>query len=191
MMSETVRALVAPLLLFIAAGSVTAGPVTLTAAVRDSEMGRPVVAGQTNLPDGTSLLVSVTCPSISYIGQDAVTVASGRFQSVPFSKRGNALGASNCSSEVTMPEPSTQPPAVRAKIGERGEKLQGALVRRDSGGRLTVRFVTPFTVSVGKAAAKPVGLRPGDSCPCGSGTYCVGKRGGRYCFTRSGNKSYR
>jgi hypothetical protein len=29
-----------------------------------------------------------------------------------------------------------------------------------------------------------------DKCPCGSGRICVGPRGGRYCTTRGGNKSY-
>lgn len=33
---------------------------------------------------------------------------------------------------------------------------------------------------------------PGNSaCPCGSGNLCTGPRGGRYCLTPSGNKSYR
>lgn len=29
------------------------------------------------------------------------------------------------------------------------------------------------------------------SCSCGSGSYCYGPRGGRYCYTSGGNKSYR
>lgn len=28
-------------------------------------------------------------------------------------------------------------------------------------------------------------------CSCGSGSYCYGPRGGRYCITSGGNKSYR
>ncbi|WP_336936499.1 hypothetical protein [Acinetobacter beijerinckii] len=28
-------------------------------------------------------------------------------------------------------------------------------------------------------------------CSCGSGNYCYGPRGGRYCYTSGGNKSYR
>jgi len=31
----------------------------------------------------------------------------------------------------------------------------------------------------------------GDSCSCSSGTFCTGPRGGVYCLTPSGNKSYR
>lgn len=30
-----------------------------------------------------------------------------------------------------------------------------------------------------------------NSCSCGSGSYCYGPRGGRYCYTSGGNKSYR
>ena len=33
--------------------------------------------------------------------------------------------------------------------------------------------------------------RNNSACPCGSGTLCTGPRGGRYCLTPSGNKSYR
>jgi hypothetical protein len=29
------------------------------------------------------------------------------------------------------------------------------------------------------------------SCPCGKGTLCTGPKGGQYCITTSGNKSYR
>lgn len=29
------------------------------------------------------------------------------------------------------------------------------------------------------------------ACPCGTSTYCTGPRGGRYCLTPSGNKSYK
>lgn len=29
------------------------------------------------------------------------------------------------------------------------------------------------------------------SCSCSSGTFCYGPRGGRYCYTSGGNKSYR
>ncbi|WP_395501803.1 YdcA family protein [Ectopseudomonas mendocina] len=28
-------------------------------------------------------------------------------------------------------------------------------------------------------------------CPCGTGVLCTGPRGGQYCVTASGNKSYR
>lgn len=30
----------------------------------------------------------------------------------------------------------------------------------------------------------------GDDCACTSGRYCTGPRGGQYCYTKSGRKSY-
>jgi len=38
--------------------------------------------------------------------------------------------------------------------------------------------------------AQPL-LGDGAGCPCGTGTLCVGPRGGEYCLTPSGKKSYR
>ncbi|MDB6443867.1 hypothetical protein PII47_10770 [Pseudomonas sp. 21TX0197] len=34
-------------------------------------------------------------------------------------------------------------------------------------------------------------LKSSDGCPCGSGHYCVGPRGGVYCLTPGGSKSYK
>lgn len=50
------------------------------------------------------------------------------------------------------------------------------------------------TAYFGNRQAQPA-LQPlqglADSCGCGSGTYCTGPRGGVYCLTPSGQKSYR
>ena len=34
-------------------------------------------------------------------------------------------------------------------------------------------------------------LQSEDGCTCGSGSFCTGPRGGVYCLTPSGNKSYK
>lgn len=34
-------------------------------------------------------------------------------------------------------------------------------------------------------------LQSNDGCACGTGSFCTGPRGGVYCLTPSGNKSYR
>jgi len=39
-------------------------------------------------------------------------------------------------------------------------------------------------------ALRAIGNLNGE-CPCGSGTLCTGPRGGQYCMTPSGTKSYR
>ncbi|WP_376713299.1 hypothetical protein [Pseudomonas canadensis] len=47
---------------------------------------------------------------------------------------------------------------------------------------------------IGNRQARPaLQALPGraDSCGCGSGAYCTGPRGGVYCLTPSGQKSYR
>lgn len=41
-----------------------------------------------------------------------------------------------------------------------------------------------------QAPLKAVPRGDGD-CPCGGGALCVGPRGGEFCMTPSGNKSYR
>ncbi|MBB1613093.1 hypothetical protein A9978_11595 [Pseudomonas sp. UMC65] len=38
--------------------------------------------------------------------------------------------------------------------------------------------------------AEPL-LRDAQGCSCGSGSFCTGPRGGVYCLTPSGNKSYK
>ncbi|WP_409285576.1 hypothetical protein [Pseudomonas protegens] len=38
--------------------------------------------------------------------------------------------------------------------------------------------------------AEPL-LRDAQGCTCGSGSFCTGPRGGVYCLTPSGNKSYK
>jgi hypothetical protein len=35
------------------------------------------------------------------------------------------------------------------------------------------------------------GIDGGGQCPCGSGRLCTGPRGGVYCVTPAGNKSYK
>jgi len=45
-----------------------------------------------------------------------------------------------------------------------------------------------------RGAGSPAPRATGDiasDCPCGSGTLCTGPRGGQYCMTGSGTKSYR
>ncbi|WP_223526263.1 hypothetical protein [Pseudomonas sp. BF-B-26] len=44
----------------------------------------------------------------------------------------------------------------------------------------------------GTSQARPqTMLQSADGCICGSGTFCTGPRGGVYCLTPSGNKSYK
>lgn len=49
------------------------------------------------------------------------------------------------------------------------------------------------TVRQARPASQPIPRQApsyGSSCPCSSGTVCIGPRGGRYCITSGGNKRY-
>ncbi|WP_010111412.1 SH3 domain-containing protein [Acinetobacter sp. P8-3-8] len=55
---------------------------------------------------------------------------------------------------------------------------------------------TKSSISRKAPASKPLQINRfsqsySGSCSCSSGTYCYGPRGGRYCYTSGGNKSYR
>ncbi len=44
----------------------------------------------------------------------------------------------------------------------------------------------------GQSQARPqTVLQSNDGCACGTGSFCTGPRGGVYCLTPSGNKSYK
>lgn len=44
----------------------------------------------------------------------------------------------------------------------------------------------------GNSQARPQTLlQSADGCTCGTGSFCTGPRGGVYCLTPSGNKSYK
>lgn len=44
----------------------------------------------------------------------------------------------------------------------------------------------------GQSQARPQTLlQSDDGCACGTGSFCTGPRGGVYCLTPSGNKSYK
>ena len=47
-----------------------------------------------------------------------------------------------------------------------------------------------FGQKAGSAVAQPLS-RDSGGCQCGSGAFCTGPRGGVYCLTPSGNKSYK
>ncbi|MCA1576626.1 MAG: hypothetical protein LC794_04585 [Acidobacteria bacterium] len=120
--------------------------VVLRFKVETSRTLKPRIIGETNLPDGTELMVSLDSKSVNYNGSDNTTVNGGRFQSAEFSSNYNNLKAGQYVAEVVMPIPAVQPPSVRAIIGENGEKLKGALVKRedDSPLGLSVRVEQPF-----------------------------------------------
>ena len=116
--------------------------VVLTIAVRDTDTRRPVVIGETNLPEQTELMVSVEGVQ-GFRGQAEAVVQSGRFAAGPFGPS-DGLPDGTYDAEVMMPIPAVQPEAVRSLIGSDGELLKGKLVHRDGIGtsvEKTVKFV--------------------------------------------------
>lgn len=88
----------------------------------------PIIHGQTNMPDGTVLTVTLRIPG-QYGGMQNVEVANGRFSSNRFTVNGERpLPSGKASVEVSSHLPQLQTQAVRAVIGQRGEYLEGPLV---------------------------------------------------------------
>ena len=95
--------------------------------VNVTELPRPMVAGTTNLPDGTELLVSVESLTAKYSAQNKTTVTGGKFQTVNFSDLGSNLNPGRYSAEVIMPIATVQPKSVQAVIGSDGRDVAGAV----------------------------------------------------------------
>lgn len=98
-------------------------------AAKADDMSRPTILGTSNLPDGTTLIVTVARSQIGFEGSSRSLVSGGTFKAGPFGPiDGLTPGAYKL--EVMMPIPSMQSESVRSVIGERGEKLTGKLVKR-------------------------------------------------------------
>src|SRR5947208_1833636 len=106
---------------------------------------RPVVNGQTNLPDGTELMVTVSRRESNYTAEDKVVVVGGKFRTQTFSQGGADLNPGRYSVEVLMPYATGQSQGVRSVVGGRGEKLTGRLVKHEALGSL-VKYVSTFQV---------------------------------------------
>lgn len=122
-----------------------AGDVVLTIDAPVTEEGPHHIRAITNLPDGTSLLFTVTSsssPDNTY--QDHAVVKEGKALAGPFGKKGE-LPPGKYSVDVTMSIPSTQSEGIRKVIGENGEHLRGPLVKRNPIG-VTVEQVQSFTL---------------------------------------------
>jgi hypothetical protein len=88
----------------------------------------PVIHGQTNMPDGTLLTVTLRIPG-EYSGMQNVQVVNGRFASTRVSGSGERpLPSGKARVEVSSHLPQLQSQEVRAVIGQRGENLEGPLV---------------------------------------------------------------
>lgn len=69
----------------------------------------------------------------------------------------------------------------------------GSFVCNDGSISASKKICTAGTAVGGGARLAPARAAPvgAGSCPCSSGNLCTGPRGGRYCLTPAGNKSYK
>jgi len=119
--------------------SIMSENVRLNAKVTSADKGRLLVSGETNLPDQTSLLVTLSNEAVGYSAQDKATVNDGRFSAGPFSQQSRGLEAGHYTAEIVMPIPRVQPNEVQSVIGDVGQHLTGDLVQDSSVGGKVVK----------------------------------------------------
>lgn len=112
---------------------------------------RPVLQGDSNLPDGTKLIVTIRRKESSFQYETMATVSASRFDVGPLNQRGNDLNPGYYHVEIALAPLAEQRDSVREVIGKHGEKLAGALTRKDGDGR-ALRYIGGFQLGL---AANP------------------------------------
>ncbi|WP_311945758.1 hypothetical protein [Halomonas piscis] len=102
--------------------------VTMSAEVAMRSDRRLEVTGSTNLPDDAQLLIAIKRAASGARWQERAQVHDGQFQAGPLGF-GSGVPDGDYSVRVQLSEASVQPPAVRRRIGDEGERLAGELVR--------------------------------------------------------------
>lgn len=111
--------------------------------------GKVVFLGETNLPNGTEIMVTLSNNS-GFTAQDKTSVQSGSFESGPFSDKGNSLSG-NYNVKISTPTANVQPSSVKDIIGENGINLTGSLIKSDATFGKRVEYNETF--SVGSASS--------------------------------------
>jgi len=105
---------------------------------------RPLVVGETNLPDGTEMLITIRRSDRRMMGQGKATVIRGRFQAGRFSLQGADYLAGAYTVEAYAPA-TQEDPRVKRALGAGNEKLSGPLVKDDGYGK-AVQQIASFEV---------------------------------------------
>ncbi|QEM83938.2 hypothetical protein [Halomonas binhaiensis] len=103
-------------------------PVTVSLDARLQSDRRMLVAGNTNLPDGTRLSVLVEREASGVHWQERTTVFEGRFEVGPLGP-GSGLPDGGYRLRVQTEPSSVQPRSVQQRLGAKGEHLRGSLVQ--------------------------------------------------------------
>jgi hypothetical protein len=140
-------------LVMVAAGSSIAAPAPadtfdglVKAHVRLDGADLPVVMGDTNLPNGTLLMVTVSRKAADYSAQDKAVVVNGQFHAGPFSLSGRPLNPGDYIIEVTSPMTVLQPTNVQEALGRDGARLRGPMTGKDALGGRAVKITAKVHV---------------------------------------------
>lgn len=131
--------LIQTIILIMVASNVYALEVFIDAKIVGTN--RLIVSGQTNLPDTTKVMITVSNDELGYQEQVGAEVSAGIFESGPFED----IRPGTYTVNISLGAAQFQNGSVRSVIGSRGEKLQGTLVIKGMLGK-TVRYSTKFAV---------------------------------------------
>ena len=108
----------------------TGGPVEVAIdfEVEMDSRGQLCISGETNLPNETRMLFSLSKPATDYRAQDSIQVQNGRFETACFSNRGASLAAGVYEVSSTVSIYDTQPESVQRRLGPGLEAMTGPLV---------------------------------------------------------------
>lgn len=120
------------------------GKVALSAQLEGG--ARPLVVGETNLPDGTELMVGLSRRKSSYSAQDKASVSNGKFRAGPFGQKGADLNPGEYTLEITTPLAAVQPAAVQQIVGSDGSKMSRPLVKTSQFGGQVVEYTQKVQV---------------------------------------------
>lgn len=110
----------------------------VTISITVEGIDRPIVIGETNLPDGTVVTVTLSRTADGYAKQFITSVQNGAFRAGPFEQHGQPLGQGLYDIQVMVPVAWKQPRHVQAVIGRDGERLEGPLVKLSEAFRANV-----------------------------------------------------
>lgn len=109
------------------------------------EEGKLIVKGETNIPDGGSLMVSLLNEEEDFKAQDKAIIEKGKFEAGPYSSQGEELLKGSYTVSVTLSIASTQEDDFTEKTGEDYEKLSGELMD-DSGIGKSMEYKEEITI---------------------------------------------
>ena len=132
------------------ASGVMTEDITILPAVEITPEGQAVIQCQTNLPDNTSLIITLFNEKTGFSAQFKDVVKDGVFESVPMGPK-TGLASGEYLVDMSMPIIDVQSNNVKKILGETGEHMRGHLLKEGEMGK-TVSI--SFTFNVGSKEAE-------------------------------------